>query len=104
MTEGTSSPAPDESDGTAGDDPRWRLTPTKIIVAVVLLVAIVVPLLVPTYARDEPRLIGFPFFYWYQLAWVFIAAALVGVSFLLLKREREAYERDRTDGAGGGRR
>ena len=68
-----------------------------------LLGAIVVPLLVGTYARIEPRLFGFPFFYWYQLSWVFIAAALVGLSFLLLKREREAYERRRTDSEGGRR-
>jgi len=56
-------------------------------------VAIVVPLLVPTYDQKEPRLFGFPFFYWYQLLWVFGAAALCGISFLLLKRERDAYRR-----------
>ena len=49
-------------------DPRNRLTPTKIVVSVILLAAIVVPLLVPTYDQKEPRLLGFPFFYWYQLA------------------------------------
>ncbi len=85
-------------------DPRWRLTPTKIIVAVILLIAIVVPLLVPTYDQAEPRLFGFPFFYWYQLAWVFIAAGLCGLSYWLLKRERAAYlrahpeQRPRPDG------
>jgi hypothetical protein len=76
-----------------GADPRWRLTPTKYIVAGLLLVGIIAPLLVSTYDQVEPRLLGFPFFYWYQLLWVFIAAALCGASFLLLKREREAYER-----------
>ncbi len=35
-----------------------------------LLVPIVVPLLVPLYNRDEPRLFGWPFFYWVQLAFV----------------------------------
>jgi Protein of unknown function (DUF3311) len=74
-------------------DPRSRLTPTKIVVAGILLVAIIVPLLVPTYDQKEPRLFGFPFFYWYQLLWVFICAALVGLSFVLLKRERDAYHR-----------
>jgi hypothetical protein len=97
MTEGADPSPPGESRLTAGDDPRWRLTPTKILVAGVLVVAIVVPLLVGTYARVEPRLFGFPFFYWYQLCWVFIAAALVGASFLLLKRERHAQEQDRAD-------
>ena len=74
-------------------DPRTRLTPTKIGVSVILLIAIVVPLLVPTYDQKEPRLFGFPFFYWYQLLWVFLCAALCGLSFWLLKRERDAYRR-----------
>jgi hypothetical protein len=74
-------------------DPRTRLTPTKIAVTVILLVAIVVPLLVSTYDQKEPRLFGFPFFYWYQLLWVFLCAALVGLSFWLLQRERAAYRR-----------
>ncbi len=74
-------------------DPRWKITPTKWVVAGILLLGIVVPLLVPTYARVSPRLFGFPFFYWYQLMWVFIAAGLCALSYLLLKRERVAYER-----------
>ena len=72
-------------------DPRWRLTPTKIVVAVILLIGVVVPLLVSTYDQKEPSLFGFPFFYWYQLVWVFICAGLCGLSFWLLKRERDAY-------------
>ena len=72
-------------------DPRRRLTPTKIVVSGILLVAIVVPLLVSTYDQRDPKLFGFPFFYWYQLVWVFICAALCGLSFLLLKRERDTY-------------
>jgi Protein of unknown function (DUF3311) len=75
-------------------DPRGRMTPTKIAVSVILLFAIVVPLLVPTYDRKEPQLFGFPFFYWYQLLWVFLCAGLCGLSFWLLKRERDAYRRD----------
>ncbi len=87
-------PAADPS----GDDPRWRPSPTKIVVGLVLLLAIVVPLLVGTYARIEPRLFGFPFFYWYQLLWVFLAAGLVGLSYWLLKRERDEFERGRPGG------
>ncbi len=74
---------------TGGNDPRWRLTPTKVLVAVILLVGIVAPLLVGTYARAEPRLFGFPFFYWYQLLWVFVAAGLCLLSFVLVKRENQ---------------
>ena len=30
----------------------------------------------PLYAKDVPELWGIPFFYWYQLAWVPVAAVL----------------------------
>ncbi len=79
------------NDAQGEPDPRGRLTPTKIVVSGILLVAIVVPLLVSTYDRPDPKLFGFPFFYWYQLVWVFICAALCWLSFLLLKHERDAY-------------
>jgi uncharacterized protein YacL len=92
----------DPSPATGGSDPRWRLTPTRIVVAVILLVGIIVPLLVGTYAKVEPRLFGFPFFYWYQLLWVFIAAGLCLLSFVLLKRENDAYLRSRSGPAGSG--
>ena len=78
----------------AEQDPRSRITPTKIVVSLILLVAIVVPLLVPTYDQKEPRLLGFPVFYWYQLLWVFLCAALVGLCFWLLQRERRGNRRE----------
>jgi hypothetical protein len=31
------------------------------------------------YARKEPALWGFPFFYWYQFAWVVLTSAILGV-------------------------
>jgi hypothetical protein len=33
----------------------------------------------PFYNKTEPQLIGLPFFYWYQLAWVIIAAVATAV-------------------------
>jgi uncharacterized protein DUF3311 len=30
----------------------------------------------PLYAAQDPELFGFPFFYWYQLAWVPLAALI----------------------------
>lgn len=74
-------------DDRGGTDPRWRPSPTKLVVAGILLVGIVLPLLVSTYDQVEPRLFGFPFFYWYQLLWVFLAAGLCGLSYWLLRRE-----------------
>jgi hypothetical protein len=93
-----STPKPVDAGPPDPGDPRWRLTPTKIAVTIILLIGIVVPLLVPTYDRIEPRLWGFPFFYWYQLVWVFLAAGLCALSFLLLQRERRAHESQRRVG------
>jgi hypothetical protein len=40
----------------------------------------------PLYARDSPELFGFPFFYWYQLAWVPITAALTFIVYRAVRR------------------
>lgn len=37
------------------------------------------------YSRPTPALWGFPFFYWYQFAWVILAAALLGIVYRKLK-------------------
>ena len=74
------------------DDPRWRVTPTKIVVTIILVAAIVLPLLTWTYSRDSPRLFGFPFFYWYQFLWVFLAAGACYLCYVLLRREARAYQ------------
>ena len=56
-----------------------------------LLVPIVVPLLVPLYNRREPELLGWPFFYWFQLALV----ALGVVSTMLVYRATRRSADDR---------
>lgn len=37
------------------------------------------------YARATPALWGFPFFYWYQFAWVIAASALLAFAYRRLK-------------------
>ena len=37
------------------------------------------------YARTTPTLFGFPFFYWYQFAWVFITAGITALVYRLAK-------------------
>jgi hypothetical protein len=84
--------------------PRWSqpglggARPPRVVAGLLLLVAIVLPLLVPTYARRDPELWGFPFFYWYQLAWVFLAAILVGSAFLLVRRDEQVHRAEMTHG------
>jgi hypothetical protein len=40
----------------------------------------------PLYAHHDPELFGFPFFYWYQLAWVPVAAVLTFVVYRKVRR------------------
>ena len=47
-----------------------------------LLLPFVGLLVVPLYDHTAPVLFGFPFFYWYQLAWVPVTALL---TFIVLK-------------------
>ena len=45
-----------------------------------LLILPAIGLLFPAvYARATPAVFGFPFFYWYQFAWVFLTAAITGL-------------------------
>ena len=37
----------------------------------------------PSYNRIEPALGGVPFFYWYQLAWILIGAAIVLIVYVI---------------------
>ena len=73
-----------------------------VISGILLLIAIVVPLFVPGYSFVEPRLAGIPFFYWYQMAWIPVTAALVGISYWLVTRE-DRRRRESVRGLAGGR-
>lgn len=44
-----------------------------------LVVIYAFTLWVPSYNRIAPTLAGIPFFYWYQLLWVLISAALTAI-------------------------
>jgi hypothetical protein len=59
----------------------------KLTAGVLLVAAIIVPLLVNTYADEKPRLWGFPFFFWYQLLWVLIAGSLTFGAYLIIERK-----------------
>lgn len=40
------------------------------------------------YARSEPTLFGFPFFYWYQFAWVLLSAVLTALVHVVTRTPR----------------
>jgi Protein of unknown function (DUF3311) len=48
-------------------------------ILVLLLIPFIVMLWPPFYNFREPVLIGFPFFYWFQLLWVIITAIITAV-------------------------
>ena len=51
-----------------------------------LLVPIVIPLIPALYNADEPRLLGFPLFYWLQLAFIILGVAATTVVYQTGKR------------------
>ncbi|KAA1400214.1 DUF3311 domain-containing protein [Aeromicrobium ginsengisoli] len=67
---------------------------------VALTVAIVVPLLVWTYAKADPELWGIPFFFWYQFLLVVGSVVLTSIAYRLVighERQRRLAE-GRTNG------
>jgi hypothetical protein len=51
-----------------------------------LVVPVVVPLLVFLYNGKDPRLLGFPRFYWLQLAFILLGVATTTVVYQLTRR------------------
>jgi len=74
----------------AGSPKQTGAPPTRasggvgIVIAVLLAIGIVVPLLVPIYDQETPRLLGFPFFYWFQFLLIPFASALTYAAFRLV--------------------
>ena len=50
------------------------------------LLLLLIPMLVvwvPFYNRVEPTLFGFPFFYWFQLAWIFVGMVVTALVYFM---------------------
>ena len=68
---------------------RWTL------VVVLLVPAVVLPLLVGIYDKQDPELWGFPFYYWFQFALIPLAAVLTTLAYrLTLADERPPDDQD----------
>ena len=57
---------------------------TKLVVAALLGIAIVLPLLIGIYDREDPALFGFPFFYWFQFALIPVASVCTYIAYRLV--------------------
>src|SRR5690349_1682882 len=71
------SDVPDRHGSSSGG--RWAL------VYVLLAPAVLLPLWVGLYDREDPTFLGFPFYYWFQFALILVAVALTVPAYLLAK-------------------
>jgi hypothetical protein len=65
----------------SSSQPRSRSVLTWILV--LPLVGLIFP---GFYARSTPELLGFPFFYWYQIAWVVLTGLLTAIAYFAGER------------------
>jgi hypothetical protein len=67
----------------SGDSNEHR--PVRVVVwaRLLLILPFVAMLWVSTYNTVEPMWVGIPFFYWYQLLWVIVGAAIIGFVYLV---------------------
>ncbi len=61
-----------------------RLTPWHLL----LLPPYIGVLWVPFYNAVEPRIFGFPYFYFYQMAWVVITSVLTAIVYFATRSSR----------------
>jgi hypothetical protein len=73
---------------------RRPLPPSAMaLVGVLLLIPLAALAIVPIYARKDPYLWGFPFFYWYQFLWVFLASGFTWSAHLVIEHARRGGDR-----------
>ena len=66
------------------------VTPVRVVIGLCLVAPFVAMLRVGSYAKTDPTLIGIPFFYWYQMAWVLISTLLTVTAYKLWQRDQRA--------------
>jgi hypothetical protein len=70
-------------------DPRiGQRTGLMVLAGILLVIPIVALLWVGSYDSIEPRLAGFPFFFWYQFLWVFLCSAMTFAAYRLILAAR----------------
>jgi Protein of unknown function (DUF3311) len=95
---------PEETDTPAGGGRAPTVTPLRVVIGVCLVIPFVAMLWVGSYARVDPTFIGIPFFYWYQLMWVFITSALTVLAYKLWQYDQRSRAASRAGREGGAAR
>ncbi|WP_243060463.1 DUF3311 domain-containing protein [Nocardioides sp. SR21] len=54
-----------------------------MLIIALLAPAVAIPLWVPLYDRVDPRLGGFPFFFWFQIAMIGVAVVLTSLALVV---------------------
>jgi hypothetical protein len=84
-------------DGTGGGK---RTRAVRRVWYLLLLLPFAATLVPPIYAREKPSIGGWPFFYWWQFAWVVITAIIVAIVYRITTERVPADRPPRPDGAG----
>jgi hypothetical protein len=69
----------------AQSSPPRRSPAVWVTATILIVVAIAIPLVVPIYARTNPKWGAFPFFYWYLLVAVPVIGILCASTYLLVR-------------------
>jgi ABC-type transport system involved in cytochrome c biogenesis permease component len=77
------------------DNRRQGPTGVWIAVGVLLLIPVVLPLLVGTYAKETPSFAGVPFYFWWQFALILVSAVCTLIAYVVVMR-LERQRRGRT--------
>ena len=56
-----------------------------VLIVVLLIPPVVLPLWVPLYDKTDPKLWGFPFFYWFQFALILFSAVMTVIAYYLAR-------------------
>src|SRR6476469_6895140 len=67
--------------------------PLLIAAGICLLLPVIALSWVSSYAREDPKLGGVPFFFWYQFLWVFLCAGLTYAAHRLVLAARPRVDR-----------
>ena len=71
------------NNGTNGNAWHWSYW--------LLIFVCLVTFAVPFYNRIEPTLFGFPFFYWFQLGWIFVSMIVTGFAYYVTEQHEKSH-------------
>jgi hypothetical protein len=70
-------------DAMSGQNNEHRPVRVVLWARLLLILPFIAMLWVSSYDRVEPMIAGIPFFYWYQLGWVVLGAAIIAFVYLV---------------------